>query len=346
MELVESKMLFSWSPKIFRIMQFRKVTLVSSLIFYLSFSSIGQDTVQVTSIPEAVEASKLGKDIVLLLAEDNSSEFPSAFFEIDKNRLISLVVDNCGYKSFPDRLADYQRIVYFRYSWFYFTDAPIHEFPSFICKLSNLRNLKFEGPKLQKLPSDFSNLASLESLSLYMNDLPLFPNEILELTQLLNLNLSCQKFTEIPENISALSNLKSLEFEGGACGATPISVIPESIGELKNLEMFTLGYTKQDIEYLPASFYNLKNLTYFQCHGCGLNGMSEQIEKLTNLEVLQLTNLENFEKLPSALFRLSKMNSFRFYQYGERANEELIDQKEIIEGWGATLESFNFDIKD
>ena len=140
-------------------------------------------------------------------------------------------------------------------------------------------------------------------------------------------------------------NLRTLDFEGGACGATPISIIPSSIGNLSKLESLSFGYTETPIETLPESFYELSNLKYFECHGCDLTSLSEKLSQLKKLEYLQLTNISYFSEMPEALFNLPNLKSFRFYQYGPKANAELLNQEKRINVWGESLENFEFEIR-
>lgn len=240
-------------------------------------------------------------------------------------------------------MGTYPNMKYFRYSWFYFNECPNRTIPPFVTKsFPNLETLTIEGINLTNVPKDLTLLKRLKHLGLYMCSLPTFPKQTLEIPTLIELNLSCNDFTNVPNDIDRLTNLEVLKFEGGACGATPIDQVPESIGNLKKLRFLNFGYTEKGLN-LPSSFYNLSNLEYFECHGCGLKNLTDDLTKLKKLEYLQLTNMSTFAPLPESLFSLPNMKRFRFYQYGQKV-PGLIEQKEKVEAWGQQLEYFEFDI--
>lgn len=311
------------------------------LLIFVSHMGHSQDTVAVNGIPAALEEIKRGNFVSIGLFDDPSTVFPSEFFIIPREKVIGLILDNCAYTTLPARLNEFTNIMYFRYSWFLFSDCPLASFPSFLTSSSQLRVMSIEGANFTSIPS-LKTLSKLESLKLYMCNLPDFPREVLDLPSITDLNLSCNKFTTIPDDIDRLRNLKVLEFEGGACGATPISVVPSSIGNLSELEVFSLGYTDNPIKELPNSFYELSNLISFECNGCGLTSLNEDLGNFQNLEYLSLSNLNYFQQFPEALFTLPNLRSFRFYQYSKTADAGLLGQEERINEWGKSLEDFNF----
>ncbi len=312
------------------------------LFIPFGFKANAQDTIAVENISLAIEVAENGDFVSLALMNDTSRVFPEAFFRIPKEQLIGLVIDNCKYEIIPEAIKSYKNLSYFRYSWFYFSECTLKRFPDFIPETSSLEEIIIEGAKLPNIPS-LNKLTALKKLNLSMCELQRFPEQVLELTTLEKLNLSCNQFTTIPDNINVLSNLRSLEFEGGACGGTPISSIPETIGDLKLLEEFTLGYTKTPIKTLPASFYELENLNYFECHGCGLESLSEDLNKLGKLGALKLSNLNYFRAFPEAFFELPNLKRFYFHIYGD-AQKELFDQQMRIDEWGQTRDYYHFNI--
>lgn len=216
---------------------------VLSLILILSNQSFSQDTVAVRSISEAIENAKNGNFVSLGLLSDTETTFPKEFFSIPKENLIGLVIDNCNYTSIPDEVSDYVNLVYFRYSWFMFGDCPITEFPSFLAKGKSLRHIEIEGMPLGSVPS-LNKLSSLESLLLVKCDLAEFPENVIEVTSLEELDLSCNSFKSIPEDIDKLTKVKSINFQGGACGSTPIENVPKSLSNLTKLVYFSYGNTE------------------------------------------------------------------------------------------------------
>lgn len=318
----------------------KKILLLLQVTLGLQCSA--QDTLAVQNIDQAIKEAEKGNFVSLELLSDTCRVFPSEFFQIPNNQLIGLVVDNCSYEIIPEEINNYANLQYFRYSWFYFSNSPLKRFPDFIAETSSLEVIIIEGSNFQNVPS-LAKLTSLKELSLYSCNLQTFPEEVLKLRNLEKLDLSCNKFNTIPENINQLSNLKSLDFEGGFCGATPISHIPETIGDLKLLENFSLGYTKTPIVSLPHSFYSLTNLERFECNGCGLQSLSEDLVKLKKLSSLQLTNLNFFQKFPEAIFSLSNMKYFHLYVYG-RVDQALLTQQNKLDTWGQSLEDYTFQI--
>lgn len=315
-----------------------------ALFLFIFIWSVGfaQDTITVRSIQAAITEINKGNLINIGLFEDKSTTFPEDFFTIPKEKVIGLLIDNCSYTSLPIRLKEYTNLTHFAYAWFYLgVDCPLSTFPLVLTEISSLRSINFEGAKFASIPP-LTGLTKLESLRLWMCELPEFPRNVLEMTNLTTLDLSCNKFTAIPDDIDRLKNLKVLDFEGGACGATPISYVPNTIGNLTLLEEFGLGYTEIPVKTLPASFYTLQNLKRFDCHGCGLTILSEEIGNLRKLEDLNLTNIDYFQEFPEAFFTLPNLKSFDFYQYSESADPELLKQEKRIKEWGKNKKEFSF----
>ncbi len=316
--------------------------LALGLVFLVSAELAAQDTVATRSIEEAIHVAKAGSYVSLAILTDSNEVFPEAVFEIPRDRLVGLILDNVGYRIIPERLAEFQELMYFRYSWFLFFESPNTQFPRFLLKLPKIRFLTIEGIFMDSVPEEIGQLKSLRGLDMYYCKLPDFPRGVLELDSLETLQLSCNRFDSIPEDINRLKNLKTLHFEGGACGSTPIIYVPETLGDLKKLKAFSLGYTETGLKALPERFYELSQLETFECNGCGLPSLSEKLSQLQALESISLINMKNFEAFPEAFFELPNLKKFRFHQYGAKASPGLIEQKSRIEAWGQALESFDF----
>ncbi len=301
------------------------------LFFCSSFTMFSQKPIAVRSIDQAIEETNKGNTVSLSLLDDTSEKFPKAFFKIPKDKLVGLVIDNCNYTAIPKKVSKYQKITYFRYSWFRLSDAPITSLPTFLFKLENLEYLIFESKLIGDISKDIEKLQNLEELSLYGTKLETFPMAVLTLENLKKLKLACNLFDEIPSEISKLKNLELLSFDGGGCGATPITKIPASIGELSNLKSISFGYSEKGIGYLPKSFFKLKNLEYFGCFGCGLQGFPEEMGNLTNLKRIQMMNLNSFDVFPKSFFTLPNLKSLLFVVSGEEVTDALVKQKELID---------------
>jgi Leucine-rich repeat (LRR) protein len=141
-------------------------------------------------------------------------------------------------------------------SWFYFNDSPLKQFPEFIPHSTQLETVIFEGVYFDSIPT-LDSLVNVERWEFYGCHLKKFPNAILSLSNLKHLTLACDEYTEIPEEISRLTKLESLNFDGGACGSTPIQTIPKSLGQLKNLSRFTSENFVVEKSEMPEFFKKL-----------------------------------------------------------------------------------------
>ena len=103
----------------------------------------------------------------------------------------------------------------------------------------HLRELNLEGNDLTELPKDILNLNLLHTLNLRDNDIE-----------------SLTVFNELPplskdnKNSGKLTNLRSLDLSGSPLSRCRLSEIPDSIGNLKSLEILKLSYTR--IKELPS----------------------------------------------------------------------------------------------
>ena len=230
--------------------------LLIAISLFLSRNSFAQDTVAVSSIAQAITEAEKGNFVSLGIFSDAETTFPENVFLIPKNQLIGLIIDDCNYRELPSQISEFSNLVYFRYSWFMYSDCPLTVFPEFINNTASLEHLAIEGAQFKSIPS-LSKLKNLDFLQLYSCNLKAFPSTILEITTVINLDLSCNDFTAIPEGIDKMENLKRIEFNGGACGSTPIKIIPKSLANLKNLEYFSYGNTEITESMFPDFFKSL-----------------------------------------------------------------------------------------
>ena len=132
---------------------------------------------------------------------------------------------------------------------------------NFAASFPNLQELDLSGNAIQELPDIFL-LPHLRELNLEGNDLTELPKDILNLNLLHTLNLrdndieSLTVFNELPplskdnKNSGKLTNLRSLDLSGSPLSRCRLSEIPDSIGNLKSLEILKLSYTR--IKELPS----------------------------------------------------------------------------------------------
>jgi hypothetical protein len=103
----------------------------------------------------------------------------------------------------------------------------------------------------------------------------------------LNINL-------IPESLGELKNLTKLHISN----LPKLIALPESIGTLTNL--LEIYCENINTPTLPASIINCKNLQVFSFNTCHLQTVPKNIDKLTNLEVFNVTN-NNITELPTSI---------------------------------------------
>lgn len=116
--------------------------------------------------------------------------------------------------------------------------------------------------------------------------------------------ISCG-ISEIPEDISKLTSLKKLVVRD-----QNLSIVPESIGQLKNLESLSIcGFLHSNkLQSLPDSIGSLASLKELVLENNLLNSLSEGIGGLKNLQKLNLYG-NNLNTLPNGIGRLKNLKS-------------------------------------
>lgn len=144
------------------------------------------------------------------------------------------------------------------------------------------------------LPQEIGKLNRLASLNIYMTDLDeKIPQFSTELRSLYFLRILCEGRVIIPDLFDKFPNISVLRITGS--GLTSFEKIPETIGALNNLtELFM---TWVNIEELPHSIKNLKNLEWMTIKNAGLKRYPVLALKLENLIEIDLTG--NFELDPT-----------------------------------------------
>lgn len=112
----------------------------------------------------------------------------------------------------------------------------------------------------------------------------------------------------LPEDINILRNVQELHLSSGC---KKITMLPENIGKLKNLQILVLD-TCSNLKTLPESIGQLSNLRELRLSGCeSITTLPESIGKLSNLVELSLeTNITN--KNQAALNSLCHLYLYRF----------------------------------
>jgi internalin A len=151
--------------------------------------------------------------------------------------------------------------------------------PSEISQLTNLEELDLSGNELIECSSGLQSLKNLKTLNLSGNKLKSIPSEICELKNLETLNLSnneikggslgCltnlkwlylnnNKLSDFPEGLFQLKSLKTLMIQGNQ-----LTIIPDKINDLKNLQIFSIYANKIPSEPYFISLENLHKIYFY-----------------------------------------------------------------------------------
>ncbi|UOB19143.1 leucine-rich repeat domain-containing protein [Abyssalbus ytuae] len=139
------------------------------------------------------------------------------------------------------------------------------------------------GYGLVTLPAEIGQLTSLETLSLYSNQLTSIPAEIGQLTSLKGLYLGNNQLTSIPAGIGQLTNLEFLFLHNNQ-----LTSIPAEIGQLTSLVRLYLS--NNQLTSIPAEIGQLTSLEYLYLSNNQLTSIPTEIGQLTSLEYLYLSN--------------------------------------------------------
>ena len=117
-------------------------------------------------------------------------------------------------------------------------------------------------------------------------DESIIPRESKKLLELKEINISYNDdVKKIPESIGNLKNLEKFILVG-----TNVKKLPDTIGDLLNLKFLYIGYVEK-LTVLPESIGNLKNLEHFGLDGSNLKKLPDSIGQLSNLKKLILDDI-------------------------------------------------------
>ncbi len=153
-------------------------------------------------------------------------------------------------------------------------------------------SLEVAGYHIRKLPGWVGNLTELKTLSVLTRDLREIPKEIGKLENLRRLEICCGSY--MCEEGEAVEPL----------GIPRLSVLPEEIGRLKQLEYLSIGCTS--ITRLPREIGNLYNLRSLHLNSNSIEALPEEIGNLKNLESLWLDK-NKLKGLPDTIGSLSRL---------------------------------------
>ena len=151
-------------------------------------------------------------------------------------------------------------------------------------------------------------LAKLDLTMTFMKA-PLTP-AIAKAKSLHTLNLQCCSIPgTIPEEITGLSHLREVNLR--ECGLT--GTLPASLGNLQELQSLLLDHNMELGGTLPASFYQLGNLRYFDIGSTKIGGvLSSDIRHLTRLENFSIGGCEFEGTVPEEFGQLENLAAYDF----------------------------------
>ncbi|KAF8026484.1 hypothetical protein BT93_F3076 [Corymbia citriodora subsp. variegata] len=157
------------------------------------------------------------------------------------------------------------------------------------------------------LPSQLSNLSSLQYLNLFQNSFSgEIPSSFGHLTALRQINLAKNSISGlIPVNLSSCSSLEEISFDSNnISGELPAEL--GSLAELKILDVSVNNLTGS----IPKTFGNLSALTTLSLARNRLSGeLSNELGNLQNLTALQLSENVFTGTIPPWIFNISTLES-------------------------------------
>ncbi len=133
-------------------------------------------------------------------------------------------------------------------------------------------------------------------------DESIIPRESKKLLELKEINISYNDdVKKIPESIGNLKNLEKFILVG-----TNVKKLPDTIGDLLNLKFLYIGYVEK-LTDLPKSIENLKKLEYFCLNGSNFKKLPDSIGQLSNLKNLILDNNMKLTEIPESIGSLKNL---------------------------------------
>lgn len=155
---------------------------------------------------------------------------------------------------------------------------------------------------ISELPSEISNLTSLEYLNLFNNHLEELPGSISSLPKLRELNVALNRLCELPRGFGSFpslqildltyNNLTSISFSAnfaylGGClralflGDNDLNMFPPSIEKFTSLEVLILR--DNDIVDVPSTIHQCQKLLTLQLQGNQINVLPPELARLNFL---------------------------------------------------------------
>ncbi|XP_047941311.1 putative disease resistance RPP13-like protein 1 [Salvia hispanica] len=193
----------------------------------------------------------------------------------------------------------------------------LKELPESMYSLVELRTLSLSCCSLKEIREEIGNLTELTGLDLSWNrGLKKLPGRMYSLAKLQTLSLACCSVQEISSGIMNLDQLRNLDLSGNAS-----LKLPESISCL--VELRTLSLACCSLEKIRTEIWRLRRLTQLNLSwNRELEYLPESINRLVELQILNIEGTEVHHRLPQAVGKLSNLALvLREFKVGSQYNK-------------------------
>lgn len=173
-----------------------------------------------------------------------------------------------------DRLLD--DAIKHKTEWLYISGHGLTELPERIRELTELRDLEIFEQDLYRLPEGLFELSKLERLQIRTADLESIPASIARLKNLKMLCIQCVS-----------SNRPTPGYRAKPKEEISLNCIPPEIGELEQLEQFTIQYTS--IHELPFELEKLKHLRILDIGICMIKRKPDFLYGMKQLKYINVS---------------------------------------------------------
>jgi len=229
----------------------------------------------------------------------NCDEAPAALSGMKKLRELRIHIANAPTAELIADLTSLEKLDLFIGDFM----KPDVEFPRWIGRLVNLKDLRLNGP-MGAIGDEIGALAGLEALEFGhgVHAQPRLPDGVAALKRLRELQINVHA---LDSRIGELTDLELLEIRS----QKTLTQLPAEIGRLTKLTKLTL--TSNGLTSLPPEIGALVNLTSLDVQSNALTSIPPEIGKLTKLTDLDIT-CNPVRVLPPEIGQLSSLTSFKF----------------------------------
>jgi len=226
----------------------------------------------------------------------------SFFYEWDLRYFDLNHIKNIDILTIPEEIKYFKMITSFEL-W----KIPVQSIPDWIGELDNLEKLDLKNLNISSLPNSIKNLKNLKKIRICDCNFKEIPKKIDELDNLEEFEFRCEE-SEINILPEALGNLKELRVMN-LYDSTNLEVFPNWLGDLSKLEEFFFVLSDEYIKNLPESFKNLKELKSFPFAYDKFPEISTWVKGgyFPNLERIFFSG--NTTELPNEIIKLTKLKS-------------------------------------